>query len=354
MNFKTIFKPLFWVPIFIFIGVIFLLVHFESRNPESSIKTFADGLWFAVVTLTTVGYGDMYPVTALGKIIGLIIILSSLGLLGYLIGNISSKINRYMEKKRQGFYGVDFENHFIILGWNSFGNMVAEQIVKTQNKISIVTDNKDDLDFIRQTYDKSNVSTLYTDYSNFEFLEKINIEKSSSVFVNMENDTKSLVYIINLKKIYPNLNFVVSLDNADLKETFYAIDGVRYAISKNEIASKLVASYIFEPDVAHITEDLMSTSVNEQDYDVQEYLVLETNPFLGKEYLDVFINLKKEYNCILLGLSKFVDGKYIIMKDVPDNTKIALNDYILLISNGGVKQRLEDSFGVREGRTMRS
>ena len=77
------------------------------------------------------------------------------------------------------------------------------------------------------------------------------------MFINLTNDTEKLVYILNLKKSFPNLDYVVTLDNGDLKNTFISA-GVTNTISKHEISSKLLASYMFEPDVAAYSESILS------------------------------------------------------------------------------------------------
>jgi len=350
MRYNRFAKYIIWILLLIYLILIWQLVIFESANPDSNIKNIYDGLWYSVITLTTVGYGDYYPITPFGKILGLIIVLSSLGLLGYLIGNLTNKIRNYMESKKYGHFGVDFENHFIIFGWDRFGHQVTDQIIKAQKKVVIITNNKLDVEIIYELFGKEKVFVFYSEYDNFEAFKKINIEKASSVFINFTDDTETLVQVINLKKHYANIEFVVSLDKPDLKETYYAI-GVTYAISKNEIASKLVASYIFEPDVAHITEDLMATTIDENDYDIQEYKVTAGNPYIDKDYLQSFINLKQKFDCVLLGISKIISGKRTLLKNPKEGVIIEKNDYMIIMSNGTTKKLIEKSFGIKEGRS---
>ncbi|MBT3209861.1 MAG: TrkA family potassium uptake protein [Bacteroidetes bacterium] len=350
MKYAKFTKYIIWILLIIYLILIWQLVRFESSNPNSNIKNIYDGLWYSVITLTTVGYGDFYPVTPAGKILGLIIVLSSLGLLGYLIGNLTNKIRNYMESKKHGHFGVDFENHFIIFAWDRFGHLVTDQIIKAQKKVAIVTNNKNDVETIYELFGREKVFVFYSDYDNFEAFKKINIEKASSVFINFTDDTETLVQVINLKKFYSNIKFVVSLDKPDLKETYHAI-GVTYAISKNEIASKLVASYIFEPDVAHITEDLMATTIDKDDYDIQEYKVTTGNPYLNHDYLQSFIDLKKTYDCVMIGISKYNSGNRELLKNPTEGVNIEQNDYLIIMSNGNTKKMIEASFGIKEGRS---
>ena len=331
------------------IVLIALLLLFESGVEGSGIQTPFDAVWYMFVTLSTVGYGDLTPVSIGGKVIGLIFVFSSIGLLGYWIGNVTSNINEYMEKKKLGFLGTNMENHTIVIGWDDFGNMVTDQVVKSGNEVAVITDNKEHIDIIKSTFEGKNVFALYTDFNLFENLKKVNIDKASSVFLNFHDDTDALVYFINIRKQYCNLKYVVSLNNSALKQTFIAA-GVTFAVSKNEIASKLVASYIFEPDVAYITEDLMSTAINEFDYDILEYKVIEGNPFIGRSYLDVFIDLKKDFNSVIIGISRFKEGSYQLLYNPKRSLKINENDFMVIIANGLGKSKIEKIFKVQEGR----
>jgi voltage-gated potassium channel len=62
----------------------------EVRNPDGNIKTASDALWYSLVTMSTVGYGDRYPVSNLGRVIGAFIILVGVGLFGTLTGFLAN------------------------------------------------------------------------------------------------------------------------------------------------------------------------------------------------------------------------------------------------------------------------
>lgn len=62
----------------------------ESRASDGNIKSAADSIWYTFVTITTVGYGDRYPVTNLGRAIGMVIMMAGVGLFGTLTGYLSN------------------------------------------------------------------------------------------------------------------------------------------------------------------------------------------------------------------------------------------------------------------------
>jgi hypothetical protein len=66
------------------------VLQFESKNPDASIQTGGDALWWAIVTLTTVGYGDFYPVTTGGRFVGVGVMIAGIGLIGALASLLAS------------------------------------------------------------------------------------------------------------------------------------------------------------------------------------------------------------------------------------------------------------------------
>jgi voltage-gated potassium channel len=66
------------------------VLQFESRSPDANITTGGDALWWSAVTITTVGYGDFYPVTTLGRLAGVLVMLAGVGIIGALASILAS------------------------------------------------------------------------------------------------------------------------------------------------------------------------------------------------------------------------------------------------------------------------
>ncbi|ELR68701.1 hypothetical protein C900_05884 [Fulvivirga imtechensis AK7] len=247
-----------------------------------------------------------------------------------------------------GMHGTGFNNHIVMIGWSDFGKAVVDQLIAAGKNVAIVTKDKDNIDIIHEYYSSKQVFSLFSDYNNFDLLQKLNIQGSSIVFVNLQDDTEKLVYILNIKKHYENLNYVVTLDNANLKSTFQSA-GVTYTISKHEIASKLLASYIFEPDVAVYSEEIIAFPQTDEHYDIKQFMVLENNPYQGQYYDKVFFDMKKTFNVVLIGIVKIENGKRTLYKNPSETMSISKGDYLIMIANKNSVKKLNKFFAIEEG-----
>lgn len=319
----------------------YLLLLSEVDEIEANIQSFQDAIWYGLVTLTTVGYGDFYPTTLTGKMIGGLFVLGSLGVLSYLISQLTNSYQNYMEKKKQGYYGTNFTNHHVLIGWNSFAQLVGTEIYNSEKQLAIITNNKEKITSIETFFPNDNVFVLFNDYNQFSNYSKANIENAKSIFINFEDDTKTLVFIINLKKYFTTLpKIIVALENAELKDTYQQI-GVECTIATQNIASKLVASYIFEPDVALFTEDLIQTSVKEDDCDIIEVCIKKEHSICNQNYFDLFVELKRQCNVTLIGIARQTDGIRRIIKNPNQEERVLENDCLIVINDKKGKERMK-------------
>jgi len=80
----------------VFVGALAVL-DVEQWAPDARITTFGDALWWATATITTVGYGDMYPVTAIGRLVATALMMSGIAVLGVVTASIASWLVQRVE-----------------------------------------------------------------------------------------------------------------------------------------------------------------------------------------------------------------------------------------------------------------
>ena len=74
------------------------MLHVEEDAPGANITTASDALWYTIVTISTVGYGDQYPVTNAGRIVGAVIIVVGVGIFGTFTGYLA---NLFLSPKKR-------------------------------------------------------------------------------------------------------------------------------------------------------------------------------------------------------------------------------------------------------------
>ncbi len=112
----------------IYIGLLTLLYFSECGDKNATIRTFGDALWYSLVTLTTVGYGDLTPVTPLGHAVGAVFLLMSAGMLVTLLGAIISFVTSEglpilmlgFQRRKNWYYFADYGSEATTLAANIY------------------------------------------------------------------------------------------------------------------------------------------------------------------------------------------------------------------------------------------
>ncbi len=349
---KKIYKILFSLLLVVCFGILACLF-FSLEGQNSGIphmQSIADAIWYSVAAFLSVSYSDIIILSFWGKLVGLSFILFGIGFLGFIIGGATNIITKHFEKRKLGHMGTHFKNHIIIIGWDSFAREVAVQLTKAERRLAVLTDSRDDIDTIYQKFGKREMFVCFADDEAPESLDLVAAKDASAIFLNRGSDTNKLVSIINIKRVYPDTHLIVLLENPKLKATFVSA-GVTYVLSKDEIASRLLASYIFEPAVADYASDLIASAGhdNSAEYDIQQYRVCKSNPYLDRKYGELFKDLKEKHNIVAIGLNKAGEAGSTLMKLPDDDVAISLGDDIIVIANGVTEGVLQDLFKVCEG-----
>jgi voltage-gated potassium channel len=96
------------------------------------------GIWWAVITTATVGYGDVYPVTVKGRILGILLVLIGAGVVSAYFASIAASTIRLQNSSVKGIKMFTGKNHIIIIGWNNRSKNVIDQLLHLNKHQSIV------------------------------------------------------------------------------------------------------------------------------------------------------------------------------------------------------------------------
>ena len=115
------------------VGVGAILVYrAEAGQEDGMFRRFFDGIWWSVVTIASVGYGDKYPRTDIGRSFAMLLILSGVVLTSLISGTIASIFVERRIREGKGLRDVKLKRHILICGWNPNARNVLEGIAGSE------------------------------------------------------------------------------------------------------------------------------------------------------------------------------------------------------------------------------
>lgn len=260
----------------------FSIYLFEHKAAGSDINSLFNSFWFVIQTITTVGYGDLAIVTFWGKANAMIIMLSGIGILGFFTASIASEFIEYSLKSNYGERGVKMKNHIVLCNWNPIAEEIVHEIKEENLEIALLA-----------LLEKSPLETLkFVKGTGLHLsdLRKVNINEANSAIVLAETlddtlasavDAKSILIIMNIKKLNPSTHVVVELLKSDSVENA-KIAGADEILVRGDIIAKLLARGVIDPGTIDIMEIILTARSGEEIYEDDIPAWLE-----GKKYEDL-------------------------------------------------------------------
>jgi voltage-gated potassium channel len=330
---------------FILFGVILLttLAFFLTENGKNqNINTLFDSFWYTIVTLATVGYGDITPATFAGRIVGIVSILFGVVFVGAVTGKIASFLVDQQLKKGKGLLKLkNLQNHFIICGWkNDFENIIDGIIASNPefDAAEMVLINNAPSEYMEVFIDKPKykfINYIHGDFIDEAVLEKAKIKTAKRALIladksensnPMEIDSKTILAVMTINKLNRNIYTVAEILDENF-EKYLHMSHCDEIILTRQYQRSLLVNASSGTGVTHVVRDLLNIN-NKQKISILS--LPET--FIGgdfKKAFDYYINEKK---AILIGILENTGNFYTRKKEAlndaqktPDISKIVEN-----------------------------
>tara|TARA_Y100000590_G_scaffold467782_1_gene647951 strand:+ start:1834 stop:2925 length:1092 start_codon:yes stop_codon:yes gene_type:complete len=287
----------------VIIGILFIWITgaiIISVIEPGSFSNFKNSLWWTIVTMTTVGYGDMAPTTELGRFLAVIIMLFGICLIAVVTGTISSNFTTKKIMEGKGLGNITSTNHTLICGWNNNINHLIESLIESNKNIDIVlicNETEDTVNNILSIY--TNVKFIKGDFTLDSTLNNANAKEAKNVILlnnnELINDEKIILATLSLKKIAPKIKIIAQLNDKE-KIAFLKRANVDIVLTNHSFESFMTTFHITNPSVAHTLEELI-------DKDSKNNLRNREIPseFIGKKFSDLFQYFYDEKNEICIG-----------------------------------------------------
>lgn len=220
---------------------------FEKPGGNHQVNTLFDAVYFALVTVSTVGYGDITPHTTGGRIVAIMLILSGLAVFSLLISIIVSAFNDKMKDMREhrAYQQIKrYKNFVIICGFGRVGEHIAARLAKDRQTFVVIDIDADNTDKAKQL----GYQTLQADASQNQVLINAGINNPGicGVLCTTGNDVINVYITLTSRHLNPDVRIISRANKQDNVKKLYQA-GANDVIQPFEIAALVAAEYIGQP-----------------------------------------------------------------------------------------------------------
>ncbi|HEY5821963.1 MAG TPA: potassium channel family protein [Propionibacteriaceae bacterium] len=229
-----------------------------TDNYDGSV-TLVDAIYYATVTITTTGYGDITPITPHARILNAIIVTPlRIGFLVLLVGTTLQVLaNEGRRIFMDGRWRKKMRNHVVVVGYGTKGRSAVETLENNgTNPAQIVI-----IDGRASAISDANIrgyAAIEGDATRREILRRAEIIKAREVIITLDRDDSAILVMLTVRQLNPSAHVVVAVredDNASLLRQ----SGANAVVTSSEAVGRLLGLSAISPNLGTVIEDLLSS-----------------------------------------------------------------------------------------------
>jgi voltage-gated potassium channel len=285
-----------------------------------------DSLYMTIITVATVGFREIHPLSDGGKIFTMVLILSSMGTFIYSISVITTAIvdgefRSYFKDFRINAEIKKMEKHVVVCGYGRNGNQAVTELAIHNQPFVVIEQNRE---IIKESEGTNGMYFIEGDATTDEILIKAGIKTAKAVITSLPLDADNLFVVLSARALNPSLTIISRATN-DSSVKKLRMAGADRIVLPEKVGGAHMAALVLKPDVV---EFLKSISVYETSSVNLEEIVYEDIPdnFHNKTCAELDIRNKTGAN--IIGF-KTKDGEFIINPDPETKIQVDAKFFVL-------------------------
>jgi voltage-gated potassium channel len=288
--------------------------------------TWIDALYMTVITITTVGYGEVHPLDPTAKIFTVFLILASVVIVGYALTVITEYIlskndlEELKQKKMQKKIDA-LTNHIIICGYGRNGKQAATKLIAYKKPFVVIEKDKEIMD----KYESELVPFILGNANEDEILNQAGIERASTLISALPNDADNLFVVLSARQINKKMN-IISRASQETSYKKLKLAGANNVILPDKIGGDHMASLVVVPDLIEFIDNL--SIVGKSNINIEEIAVDKLYNTNNSIQTLRDLDLRRKSGCTVIGY-KDAKGDYIVNPEA--DQKLEVNSKVIVI-----------------------
>ncbi len=261
---------------------------------------FVDCLYMTIISLTTVGYGEVIQISGnlSAEIFTMVLITFGMGIILYGISTLTAlfiegELSGFLRKKRMEKQIQELENHYIICGGGETGLPLISELVKNREQVVLIEQDQENIERCKSI---ENLLYIQGDATEDENLIAAGIQTAAGIIICLPSDKDSLYVTMTARMLNEKIRIISRLSNQKLRPKLIKA-GADSVVSPNTIGALRMASEMIRPTVVNFLDSMLRSS--QGNLRIHQIKINGNSSYVGIKLED--IGLQKKFNLLILG-----------------------------------------------------
>ncbi|HET6420745.1 MAG TPA: NAD-binding protein [Geobacteraceae bacterium] len=294
-----------------------------------------DSLFMTITTLSTVGYGEIHPLSDSGRIFTMVLIVFGVGVLGYIVGSLAQimfegQFQRIFGRKKVEKKIEALRDHYIVCGFGRIGTLICKEFAAKPLPFVVIERSAD----LMPKLEEDQYLFIHGEATDDETLLKAGIKRAKGLISVVASDTDNVYITLTARGLNPDL-YILARSGEEGSEIKLKRAGASKVVSPYLIGGNRMAQAILRPNVVDFIE--IATGREHLELQMEEILIPPDSGFVGQNLISS--GFRKETGAMIVGIKK-ADGAMVFNPE--SHTRIGGHDTLIVLGEPTAIFKLEE------------
>ena len=279
---------------------------------------FIDALYMTVITISTVGFGEVGTTSNLSEIFSIFMIFLGVGIVGYAFTTVvamfvEGKVSDLWKGSKMDKKIAALNNHYIICGSGELAEVIIKKFINEKLDFVVISDRREDL----EDFSHHDILVVEGQSTEESVLEHAGIERAKGLIATLDSEVDNIVTVLTARNLNKNIYIISNALTKSGSEKLLKV-GADKTLSAVEISGERMASLMIKPNIISFLD--VVTKIGDVELDLEEVLIKRGSYLENKNLIEA--QIPKKTGLIVLAIKKIEDGKMIFNPPIDYTFKI--------------------------------